>query len=73
MTYAIGQKFHHTGQFEEDYILAQIGPKQVALIGLESGNRWTEAFPVEKVDAITADEFDAIAWKQPEDFELIRV
>ena len=71
MTYKIGQKFRYSGIFAENYLLAQVAPKQVALIGLESGNRWTEAITVHKVDAITADEFYAIAWEQPKDFELI--
>ena len=71
MMYSIGQRFHYNGRFEEDYILAQVAPNQVALIGLQAGNRWTEAFPVQKVDAITEAEFEAIAWEQPYNFELI--
>ena len=71
MMYSIGQKFHYTGQFEEDYILAQVGFKQVALIRLTEGNRWMDPVKVEHVDEITEAEFEAIRWGRPEDFKLI--
>ena len=72
MTYKIGQRFRYTGgSFDESYILAQVGYKQVALIGLDAGNRWMDPVKVEHVDEITEAEFDAIRWGGPEDFELI--
>lgn len=71
MTYSIGQRFHYNGNYPEDYILAQIGTLKVALIGLESGNRWCEGITVKTCDDITKQEFEEITWGQPENFELI--
>ena len=72
MMYSIGQRFHYTGgSFDESYILAQVGFKQVALIGLTEGNRWMDPVKVEHVNEITEAEFEAIRCGQPEDFKLI--
>jgi hypothetical protein len=45
--YQIGDRFKVIGWYEK-YMLAQVGPGEVALIGLQSGNRFTDPITVSK-------------------------
>jgi hypothetical protein len=54
-----GQRFEVTGGVQ--YILAQVGPNQVCLIGLDDGNRWNERVEVKESSDITSQEWKKIS------------
>lgn len=56
MTIKIGQRYQEKGN-EEISILAEVGYKQVCLIGLNSGNRFVDPIGVENPDDIQEDDF----------------
>lgn len=63
--------FYHIGQRfiidRKEYLLCQGTPRLVALVGLSSGNRWTEGAVVRDSSSITQMELDRIAGgSQPE-------
>lgn len=59
-TYKVGQRFCMNGVLQE-YLLASVEPKRVALIGLQEGNRWRTPCMVRNVDKITVAEMKVIA------------
>lgn len=63
VTYSIGDRFRifNGSQDEGEYILAQVFPYEVCLIGLETGNRWADPIKVEEIKAITKKEMNEIA------------
>lgn len=60
-TYAVGQRFLNENDYDEEYILAQIGPREVALISLEDGNRWSVGVEVQSISSITKEEWEEIS------------
>jgi len=59
-TYSIGDKFKVEGQ-EQEYVLAQVDKGKVALIGLETWDRYSSPLKVNKVHRITQNELFGIA------------
>lgn len=59
----IGDRFVNLGGnfYQGEYILASVDCKRVALIGLQSGNRWSNPVKVSDVTAITESEWDEIS------------
>ena len=68
----LGQRFKYTywGPSEE-YILAQTDTREIALIELKVGNRFTKPVNVKNSSNITEDEWAAITHNKAEYFELI--
>ncbi len=56
------------GRSDEEYILAQVGCHQVALIELSSGNRWADAIEVDYISKISSDEWTTIQGSAPDEF-----
>jgi hypothetical protein len=73
--FKIGERFKLYDYDREDddtYLLAQVAPFKVALIGLDSGNRWYEGGKVVDPSKITPDEFEIISYcAQGQVFERI--
>lgn len=61
--YKIGQIINFGSSDGQDYIIAQTDVATVNLIGLESGNRYTESIQVGYVSAITAYEIEQLVGK----------
>jgi len=68
MTFHIGQRFYHD---QDVYILAQVMPLRVALINLQTGNRWSDPVAVQNVQAITSEELEYIMAGNITSFSLI--
>ena len=70
----LGQRFKYTcwnwGPSEE-YILAQTDTREIALIDLKNGNRFTKPVNVKSSSNITEDEWAAITHNNAEYFELM--
>jgi|SRR5690606_2039480 len=66
VVHKIGNRYQYEG---EDYILACVDNKKIALISLEDGNRWTNPISVNLVDNISEDEWDRITEGEP--FQLL--
>lgn len=65
-TYCIGDRFAREYQNTiSEYILSQVQEGIVALIGLESGNRWDDPVKVQTVMKITHEEFYEISGHKP--------
>lgn len=60
--YKIGQKFRYVGEngvlSHDTYLFAQIGFEGCNLIGLKSGNRWTNPIKVKNCAEVPKEEFD---------------
>ncbi len=61
-TYTIGQRFARMcpdgTMYAEIYLLAQVGPSMVTLIGMTSGNRWKEPLRIRNTSKIPARVFN---------------
>ena len=57
--YSIGQRFSEAFMHDE-YLLAQVDDKRIALIGLDNGNRWSNSVKVGNPNEISELEFAEI-------------
>lgn len=55
------------------YVLAAVNPKEMALIGLKTGNRWDEPVIVDRNDNVSDAEWSAITDGCPEDWVRVEV
>lgn len=57
--------------YREKYILAQVLPSKVCLIGLQSGNRKTEAVEVQDVTYLSRSEFLEVCGEHAQEIKMI--
>ena len=62
VTYKTGSRFKVAG---ENYILAQVGHAELALVCLTDGNRWAESVDVDNPQKVTEDEMSQITNDNP--------
>jgi len=70
---SIGDTLYTTQKPEELYIIAQVSYAMVCLVSLTDGNRVREAIKVDKVRAITMDEFTQMAGTYHDVNDWVRV